>query len=137
MAFEFLERASEKSYDKFNEMAQHLIGIVNYFKQMRDDAIMIFTFHSENVGDILTPKIEIKTLGKLVKDKMSFDGLFTCLFFTKVIFNENTQEVQYKFITNTDGVCCAKTPMGMFSEHLIDNDLSQIIPIMNTYDNAE
>ena len=34
--------------------------------------------------------------------------------------------MQYKLVTNNDGKCLAKTPMGMFEELEIDNDLNMV-----------
>ena len=45
--------------------------------------------------------------------------------------------MEYKFLTNTDGECVAKTPMGMFDDLLIDNDLNEIIKVIDAYNNDE
>ena len=43
--------------------------------------------------------------------------------------------MKYTLITNTDGLCIAKTPMGMFEQLEIDNDLNEIIKIIDEYNN--
>ena len=131
MAFEFVDRASEKNYDKFNEMAQHMLNIFRTTFELRDDLTVVFLTHSENVGTEIDPKYVIKTLGKLLKEKVTTEGLFTCMLFTEVNFDENVPK--YQFITNADGKCIAKSPMGMFNELKIDNDLNEVIKIVKEY----
>lgn len=62
---------------------------------------------------------------------ITLEGLFTYVLFTKIVKNDS-DEVQYKFVTNSDGTCTAKSPMGMFDK-LIDNDLKFIIDRINEY----
>ena len=131
MAFEFVDRSQEKGYDKYNELAQHLLNIFRTTFELRDDLTVIFLTHSENVGTEIDPKYTIKTLGKLLKEKVTTEGLFTCMLFTEVEIEDN--ETHYRFITNADGKCIAKSPMGMFDSLKIDNDLSKIIPIVKAY----
>jgi len=47
--------------------------------------------------------------------------------FTEVKKDPKSGEISYHFRTNTDGVCSAKTPMEMFKEKLIQNDLKFVI----------
>ena len=103
---------------------------------MREDFKMIFLTHSENVGDMVNPKYVIKTVGKLLSEKVTLEGLFTYIFFTKVSEGENGR-MQYKLITNNDGSCVAKTSLGMFEELEIDNDLAEIIKVIDLYNEGE
>ena len=98
---------------------------------------MIFLTHSENEGTDINPKYVIKTLGKLLKEKVTLEGLFTYVFFTVVLDPEvEGGKMQYKFLTNTNGECCAKSPMGMFEDLLVDNDLDLVIKTIDAYNNA-
>ena len=71
LAYEFVDRATEVGYTKFSELAQHAMEILRYSEQMRDDCKMIFLTHSENVGDAMNPKYVIKTVGKLLAEKVT------------------------------------------------------------------
>ncbi len=136
LSYEFVDRATETGYSKFSELAQHVMNVLRYSETMREDCKMIFLTHSENEGSDINPKYVIKTLGKLLKEKVTLEGLFTYVFFTKVLDGENEGDrMQYKFLTNTDGECCAKTPMGMFDDALIDNDLDLVIKTIDKYNN--
>lgn len=51
MSFEAMDRASEKGYAKFTEIAQKFYSILKAGVMMRDDLNIIMTCHSENIGD--------------------------------------------------------------------------------------
>ena len=136
LSYEFVDRATEVGYTKFTELAQHAMEILRYAEKMRDDCKMIFLTHSENVGDAMNPKYVIKTVGKLLAEKVTLEGLFTYIFFTRV--NEGTDgRMEYKLLTNSDGTCVAKTSLGMFEEMEIDNDLNEIIKVIDEYNEGE
>ena len=136
LSYEFVDRATEVGYTKFSELAQHAMEILRYSEKMREDCKMIFLTHSENVGDNVKPKYVIKTVGKLLSEKVTLEGLFTYIFFTKV--NEgDSGRMEYKLITNNDGSCVAKTSLGMFEDLEIDNDLDEIIKVIDAYNEGE
>lgn len=132
MSYEFVDRATEVGYSRFSEIAQHMMEILRYAEQMREDCTMCFLTHSDNVGTEIDPKYVIKTIGKLLSEKVTLEGLFTYIFFTKVSEGDDGK-MQYKLVTNNDGKCLAKTPMGMFEELEIDNDLNQILQVIKEY----
>lgn len=136
LSYEFVDRATEVGYGKFSELAQHAMEILRYAEKMRDTCKMIFLTHSENVGDVMNPKYVIKTVGKLLAEKVTLEGLFTYIFFTKVSEGDNGR-MQYKLLTNSDGTCVAKTSLGMFEELEIDNDLKEIIRVIDAYNEGE
>ena len=132
MSYEFVHRATEVGYSRFSEIAQHMMEILRYSEQMREDCTMCFLTHSENIGTEIDPKYVIKTIGKLLSEKVTLEGLFTYIFFTKVEEGDDGK-MQYKLVTNNNGQCLAKTPMGMFEELEIDNDLNKILEVIKEY----
>lgn len=136
LSYEFVDRATEVGYTKFSELAQHAMEILRYSEKMREDCKMIFLTHSENVGDNVNPKFVIKTVGKLLSEKVTLEGLFTYIFFTKVSEGDSGR-MEYKLITNNDGTCVAKTSFGMFEDLEIDNDLNEIIHAIDAYNEGE
>lgn len=136
LSYEFVDRATEVGYTKFSELAQHAMEILRYSEKMREDCKMIFLTHSENVGDNVNPKYVIKTVGKLLSEKVTLEGLFTYIFFTKVSEGDSGR-MEYKLITNNDGTCVAKTSFGMFEDLEIDNDLNEIIHVIDVYNEGE
>lgn len=136
LSYEFVDRATEVGYTKFSELAQHAMEILRYSEKMREDCKMIFLTHSENVGDNVNPKFVIKTVGKLLSEKVTLEGLFTYIFFTKVSEGDSGR-MEYKLITNNDGTCVAKTSFGMYEDLEIDNDLNEIIHVIDAYNEGE
>ena len=135
-AFEAMARVDEKGYGKFTDMAKHAYEALKSGMDMRDDLYICVLTHSENTGDNLNPYYKIKTLGKLLDSVITLEGLFTYVLFTKVVRDEENG-VAYKFLTNSDGSCTAKSPMGLFPDLLIDNDLDAVIKAIDDYNNAE
>lgn len=135
-AFEAMARVDEKGYGKFTDMAKHAYEALKTAMGMRDDLFVCVLTHSENTGDNLNPYWKIKTQGKMLDSVITLEGLFTYVLFTKVVTNENN-EASYKFVTNSDGTCTAKTPMGLFSDVLIDNDLDTVIERIKEYNEED
>lgn len=135
MAFEFMDRRKEKGYDKFNDIGGDFTDLLRVTDAIRDDIKLIFTAHSENVGDAMNEYWTLKTIGKMVKEKITPEGLFTYVFHALV--EEGDGCMEYKLLTNTDGIHVAKTPMGMFEDLKIDNDLNEIIKVIDQYNEGE
>jgi ABC-type dipeptide/oligopeptide/nickel transport system ATPase component len=135
-AFEAMARVDEKGYGKFTDMAKHAYEALKTGMDMRDDLFIVVSTHSENTGDNLNPYYKIKTQGKMLDSVITLEGLFTYVFFTRVV-NDDSAGVQYKFLTNSDGTCTAKSPMGLFEDLLIDNDLDYVIKKITEYNEGE
>ena len=131
-AFEAMARVDEKGYGKFTDMAKHAYEALKTGMDMRDDLFICVLTHSENTGDNINPYYKIKTQGKMLDTVITLEGLFTYVLFTKVIQDESNN-VQYKCITNSDRTCTAKSPMGLFDDRLIDNDLNYVIDTIIKY----
>lgn len=134
-AFESMNRVDEKGYAKFTDIAKHAYEALKTGMSLRDDLFVIIMTHSENEGDATNEHWKIKTIGKMLDNTITLEGLFSYVFFTKVTRDENN-EVHYKFITNSDGTNTAKSPMGMFPTE-IDNDLKIVIDKINEYNNED
>ena len=136
MGFEAMDRAKEKSYDKFTDMAQHAYQVLKSAMNMRDDLNVVILTHSENIGDNVTPMYRMKTLGKMLNSVITLEGLFTYVLFTTILRDDDGL-ASYKFITNSDGTCTAKSPMGLFNELYIDNDLDLVIKRIKEYNEED
>lgn len=132
MSFEAMDRAQEKGYEKFTQLAQHFYSILKEASSMRDDLKVFILTHSENVGDALNPQFKIKTVGRMIDNMITIEGLFTYVLFTVRKQNDDGV-IEYKFMTNSNGTNTAKTPMGCFDEMLIDNDLNYVFEKIDIY----
>lgn len=128
MANEYMKRATENGFAKFTEMAQHIWMVINALTSTRDDLYSFVMSHSEL--DV-NGRYKAKTIGKMLDEKITLEGMFTTIFHSLVVNGE------FKFLTQNDGYHVAKSPLGMFEDSLIDNDLSEIIKIMQQYNEGE
>lgn len=128
MSFEYMRRATETGFTKFTELAQHIWQVINALTQTRDDLQCFVLTHSETDQD---GKVRCKTIGKLLNEKITLEGLFTCVLHSQVL------DGQYKFLTQSNGVHLAKSPLGLFDTILIDNDLQYVKDKMHAYFNED
>lgn len=133
MAFEYMDRAQEKGFQKFSDIAQKFYNVLKAGIMMRDDLNVIMTCHSENVGTADEPQFKIKTLGKMLDNSITVEGLFTYVFFAGIRRGEDDKP-EYVFQTHSDGTTTAKSPMGCFEEDYIPNDLEYVLEKIAEYD---
>lgn len=136
MAFEAMDRANDKGFDKFVQMAQHAYQVLKMAMNMRDDLYIVVSTHSENTGDRVNPYYKMKTLGKMLDNTITLEGLFTYVFFT-TIQRDDDGNPSYKFMTNSDGSTTGKSPMGLFNDLYIDNDLKLVIDRIEEYNSED
>ena len=79
----------------------------------------------------------MKTIGKMLDNKVTLEGLFTVVLYGKLEYDSKTNQSSRKFVTNYDGQYPAKSPFGMFAELYRPNDLGTIIAEMNAYYDGE
>jgi hypothetical protein len=126
LAYEFIRRVSEKGFEKFSELASHGWQTINACMNTRSDLTCFILAHSDvdNTG-----RAKCKTIGKMLDEKITIEGLFTTVLHSRVV------DGSYYFQTNYDGEYLAKSPMDMFEEMLIPNDLALVKKAIETYFN--
>lgn len=134
-SFEYFDRATEKGYDKFTQIASNLAMVAKLPKDLRDDLCVVFLTHAEDTVDIYGKrKVKAKTIGKMIDNSLTLEGLFSIVLFGKVLVNDDG-ELDYVFMTKTDGETTCKTPIGMFVDKYIPNDLKLVIDSITKYEN--
>ena len=128
LANEFMRRSSERGFDKYSELANHYWMIINAVMASRSNLLSILLSHNELDS---SGKYKVKTIGKLLDEKITIEGMFTTVLHSIVMDNE------FKFLTNNDGVHTAKSPIGCFNEQYIDNDLLDVKNKIESYFNDE
>lgn len=118
MANEFMRRSAQKGYDKFTEIADHALGVMSKASTLGDDARVYCLSHAEESE--VTGSIKMKTIGKLLDEKITPEGLFT------TVLRATYVDGEYKFATSNNGLDTTKSPMGMFETQYIDNDLAYV-----------
>lgn len=137
-SMEYIRRIKESGWEKFNDIAYNMVTITDLCKTMRDDLIIFVLHHVTVEGDgILTDKkIKAQTLGKLVDQKLSsYESFFTVVLLAEKGKTEDG-DVEHYFLTR-DANSTVKTPMGMFADRKIPNDLELVRQALIGYYNEE
>lgn len=125
-AFEFFDRSDEKGYDKFTDIGKWLAQVAKKPVTMRDDLTIFFLTHSEETVDNKgRRKTKAKTIGKMIDEKLTLEGLFSIVLYGKVK-RDKDGELEYVFETQNDGSNTCKSPIGMFESADIPNDLQLV-----------
>ena len=124
---------SFKGFDIWNYYNREIRTMLDKVKN--DHAVVIFTAVDEIV-ELMQPSgntfnvRRIKVQGK--QHAGSIEKEFLMVLFTEVK-RDKEGNTRYVFQTNSDGITSAKTPMGMFPEAYIDNDVNAVIETAKTY----
>ncbi len=121
------QRIVNRNYDIYNGHNESVKKILNRYKGCGkpivwtgiDDVVKIET---ANEIDVIGRRL--KVYGRELEGTLEKE--FTIVLFTETVKQANGS-LKYFFRTHGDGVCSAKTPMGMFKEDLIDNDLKAVM----------
>ena len=124
MANEFMRRSSEKGYDKFTEIGRHAWDIANTVRSLPADCIVYVMCHTDRDDD---GNEKIKTIGKLLDEKICLEGMSTIVLMT------NVTDGVYTFLTQNNGKNTVKSPAGMFPSYAIDNDLHYVDQKIRAY----
>ena len=121
---EFMLKSSIKGYDKYNDMANNFFNLINGIKNIEGGKTVYLLMH-EDTDEF--GSVKPKTIGKLLDEKVNIQGMFTvCL---RSVYENN----KYLFKVKTNGMDCVKTPIGMFEETEIDNDLKLVDEKIRTF----
>lgn len=125
MANEFMRRFQETGYQKYVDIATHFWTLVQIvIKNMPENKIVYFMSHIERDQN---GNEKCKTVGKMLDEKITVEGMFT------VVLKTHVKDGTYTFITQTNGQDTTKSPMGMFDNLEIDNDLAMVDRTIREY----
>ena len=114
---EFMNKSSVKGFDKYNEMGNNFFNLINGIKNIEGGKTVYLIMHEDTDDE---GNVKPKTIGKLLDDKVNIQGMFTiCL--RSMYDNGN-----YIFRLKTNGQDCVKTPIGLFDEEQMENDLKLV-----------
>ena len=126
MVADEMRRSKEKGFDKWQDLASCVWGIVDDCLKFREDLTVIFICHSQtdmNENGYLWTRI--KTSGKKL-DKIVLESKFNTVLLAKCIDGKHIFETQSNFST-------AKSPMGAFETMEIDNDMLKVIEALEEF----
>lgn len=124
MANEFMRRSYERGYDKFTEIGRHAWDIANTVSELPNDVIVYIMCHTDRDEE---GNEKIKTIGKLLDEKICLEGMST------IVLKTNVSDGVYTFLTQNSGKDTVKSPAGMFPSYAIDNDLYYVDQKIRNY----
>jgi hypothetical protein len=129
LANEFMRRVTDNetgngAFAKYNEIARHAWDVLMASTSLPDHKRVYILSHTstDDFG-----KTKIKTIGKLLDEKIVMEGLVTIVLRTVVANGD------YMFSTKNNGQDTVKSPIGLFESDLIENDLAQVDKAITAY----
>lgn len=112
-------------FDLYNEIADNFYSLIRFIAEELPSDMIVFVMMHEEKNDMGESKP--KTIGRLLDDKVCVEGMFT------VVLHAMKLDGKYVFATNTDGLDVTKSPIGMFEETYIDNDIQKVVEKIREY----
>lgn len=129
MSFQYMRRIKENGWDKWNDIQADFFNIIKHVDDLPADVVVYFLSHVQKDDNGFE---KIKTMGKMLDEKITLEGLFT------TVLSSSVQDGQYFFLTQNNGRNTVKSPIGMFDNFAIDNDLKYVdTKIRNYYEIGE
>lgn len=109
----------------YNELGDHFWTLIEFIKtKVAPDKIVYLLMH-ENQDE--SGSIKPKTIGKLLDEKVCIEGMFT------IVLRAMVDNDRHYFKTQSDGSDVCKTPIDMFEDKEIDNDLKMVDETIRKY----
>lgn len=134
---EYFKRANQAGYQKYTEFAMHMQQILKAIQELRDDIKVFMEYHVESVmTDSGAVEYKPSTVGKLLDSQYNILENVDIVLFASPVYED--KNITYGFITNrtidrTGAEIPAKSPMGMFEEEFIPNDLNLVSQKIDEY----
>ena len=106
--------AGNAVFSMYNTLADNFWNLIEFVKKLPEDKIVYIIMH-EDIDDF--GNVKPKTIGKLLDEKLIVEGMFT------IVLRCVYESGKHLFVTQAVDGSVSKTPMGMFEELQIDNDL--------------
>lgn len=131
MSFEYMNRAKEKTYDKFVDIGVNFAKWMKMIQDSREDLYLWVIWHPE-IGSL--GSLKMKTVGNLVDNYLTMEGLMDHILYANCEKGADGN-MEYYLVTNNDGVFPSRTAPGMFTELHVKNDLGFIRSKIENYYN--
>jgi molybdopterin-guanine dinucleotide biosynthesis protein len=132
---EILIDVAQKMYKGFDIWNYYNKQIRNTLESLKNEKATVVVTAIDEIVKIMQPTggeyntRRIKVQGKVHEGCIEKE--FLLVLFTEV--RREKDSIEYCFQTNSDGITSAKTPMGMFSDLYIPNDLNTVINSVEEY----
>jgi hypothetical protein len=121
----FMATALEVGYTKFTVNAQNYFNLIKAAENLDEDVRVYLINHIEDGSDGYQ---KVKTIGKLLDDKIDIPSLLT------IVLSAGVVDGKHVFQTNKrNNMDIAKSPEGMFDQEYIPNDLQVVDDAIKSY----
>ena len=112
----------------YNRVGDSFWNLIEFVKSMPENKIVYFVMHEDKneFGDIRP-----KTIGKILDEKCCIEGMFT------IALRAMKSNDRYIFKTQSDGTDVSKSPLEMFEDAEIPNDLKFVDEKVREYWNLK
>jgi hypothetical protein len=117
LANELMRRSDERGFDKFTDIAKHGWEVFTGLTSLPEDVRVYLLSHSQEDD---SGTVKMKTIGKMLDEKIVLEGLVT------IVLRAIVTDGRHEFSTRNNGMDTVKTPMGLFDEDRIANDLKAV-----------
>lgn len=124
LAVPYMNRIKETGWDKYNDFGSNYFNIIDICKELPEDVCVYYLTHCETLENGLTT---VKLIGKMLREKITVEGLFT------IVLKTGVSEGNYYFFTQNSGKDTVKSPMGMFDTFSVENDLKYVDDKIRNY----
>lgn len=134
---EYFKLANQKGYEKYTAFAMHMQQILKAIQELRDDIKVFMEYHVESImSDAGAIEYKPSTVGKLLDNQYNILENVDIVLFANPRYED--QSIHYGFYTNrtidrSGAEIPAKSPMGMFDELFIPNDLAFVAQKIDEY----
>lgn len=126
MVADEMRRSKDKGFDKWQDLAQCMWGVIDDCLKYREDLTVIFICHSQtDMNDAGYMWTRIKTSGKKL-DKICLESKFNTVLLAKVVDGKHIFETQSNFST-------AKSPLGAFETETIENNMADVLKALEEF----
>jgi hypothetical protein len=129
LANEFMRRILEQesggsAFAKYNEIARHAWDILMAANKLADGTRVYILAHTQQDD---AGNVKVKTIGKLLDEKITMEGLLT------IVLRAQRINGNFVFSTQNSGMDTVKSPMQMFEDEHIPNDLAAVDSAITEY----
>ena len=117
--------AGNAVFEFYNKVADNFWALIDFIiKRVNPNKIVYVIMHEEATD---SGEIKPKTIGKLLDEKVNVPGMFT------IVLRCIEESGKHLFVTQAANGAVSKSPMGMFDDLVIDNDLYLVDTTIRNY----
>ena len=123
----FMRRSKETGYQKYTDIANAHWNLIDFIINSLPENMIVYLM--SHVDRDQNGNEKAKTVGKMIDQYITLEGLFT------IVLKTHVMDGKYTFLTHNSGFDTVKSPLGMFDTDEIDNDLLLVDDAIRGYYN--